>query len=87
MEEPVNTEGQVIEECLTAAIDITKEGDKDVAIRVPCKRIIENCCTVYRYPAKKWLSFACPFSQKEVTAEQERKLNPLKASKRAAKKK
>ena len=77
----------IVESCLTAAIDIVKnESGKEEAVRVPCKRIDGEVCSVYAYPSKKWLTFSCPFSQKEISAEQERKLNPLKASKRAAKK-
>ncbi len=43
-------------------------------------------CTVYQFPVKKW-SLGCPLAKKELTPEEEQKLNPLKASKRAARKK
>ena len=68
-----------------------------------CYTVVENCegctrvmeveagkfCTSYPYPAQKWQTTACSMAthlKKEAKAA-EQKINPLKASKRAAGKK
>jgi hypothetical protein len=75
-----------------------KNKDKKISIQVPCKRIDGDyktavceegeapllLCTTYETPTIKWRVGACPFAQKAPTKDQERMLNPLKASKRAA---
>lgn len=77
----------IVEQCHTAALSITNDPnnkDKKIATKVPCPRIDGDFCNTYLWPEKKWRSTNCPFAQKEVTEEQERMLNPIKASKRAA---
>lgn len=83
----------IVEQCHTAGLSIipdpsdksnTKDKAKKIAVKVPCPRIDGEFCSTYLYPALKWRSSGCPFAQKEVTEEQERMLNPIKASKRAA---
>jgi hypothetical protein len=75
-----------------------KDKIKKITINIPCKRIDGDpkailaegeeapvlYCTAYMSPAAKWRTYSCPFAQKITTNDQERMLNPLKASKRAA---
>ncbi len=78
---------QIIEQCKTAGLSIVsdpKEKDKKIAVNVPCTRMAGDYCKVYLNPEVKWKYRSCPFSQEAITEEQERMLNPLKASKRAA---
>ena len=77
----------IVEQCKTASLLIIpdpKNKEKNVAIKVACPRIDGEFCSTYLFPDKKWKSHKCPFSQEEVIEEQERILNPLKASKRAS---
>jgi hypothetical protein len=77
----------VVEQCHTAALTLTndpKNKEKKIATRTPCSRIAGKFCNTYLWPSLKWAAHDCPFVQREITEEQERKLNPLKASKRAA---
>jgi hypothetical protein len=50
-----------------------------------CGKIENDHCTVYQFPVKRW-HLGCPMAKKEVMAVTEKKVNPLKASKRAGKK-
>ena len=77
----------IVDQCKTASLSIIpdpKNKEKKIAIKVACPRIDGEFCSTYLFPDKKWSTRKCPFSQEEVTEEQERMLNPLKASKRAA---
>jgi hypothetical protein len=81
----------IVTECLTAKLEVTKDPnnkEKLITTKVPCVRIEDvsgtQLCTTYLYPGKKWKTHACPFAQVALTTEQEHKINPLKASKRAA---
>jgi hypothetical protein len=65
-----------VEECKTAGFGNT-----------PCPKIVENSfCKVYVDPAMKWLNKACPLRYVEMKEIETKKLNPLKASKKASKK-
>jgi hypothetical protein len=80
-----NERKPIVEQCRTAGLSIVpnpQNKDKKIAVRVPCTRIDGEFCSTYLYPEVKWRTYACPFSQKDVTEQQERMLNPLKASKR-----
>jgi hypothetical protein len=77
----------IVEQCKTAGLSIIpdpKDKEKKIAVNIPCNRIDGEYCTTYLYPSAKWRTYPCPFSQSEVTEAQERMLNPIKASKRAA---
>lgn len=77
----------LVEQCRTAGLAIVpdpKDKDRKITINVPCTRISGEHCKVYLNPETKWKYRPCPFSQEAITEEQERMLNPLKASKRAA---
>jgi hypothetical protein len=88
----VNSENRtpIVGPCHTAGLSIIpdpKDKTKKIAVKVPCARIDGDYCSTYLYPEIKWKTRKCPFAQEEITEEQERMLNPLKASKRAAGKK
>jgi hypothetical protein len=75
------------EECRTAGLSIVpdpKDKDRKITVNVPCSRIDGEYCKVYVNPEVKWKYHPCPFSQTAITEEQERMLNPIKASKRLA---
>jgi hypothetical protein len=84
----LNERTPIVEQCRTASLTVTtpdpKNKDKKVTVNIPCPRIDGDYCTTYLYPSLKWRTGSCPFAQSAVTEEQERMLNPLKASKRAA---
>jgi hypothetical protein len=75
-----------------------KDKDKKITTPIPCRRIDGDWktpvkegeeapvlrCSTYMSPEKKWRVYSCPFAQNAPTGNQERMLNPLKASKRAA---
>lgn len=85
----------IVEECRTAQImKVQEKGsdgkEKEVDKRIPCSRIMSNkneMCSVYINPAAIWNSSPCPFAGKMKTEVKQEKINPLKASKRAAGKK
>jgi hypothetical protein len=82
----------VVDQCLTAGIELVtdpKNKEKQIENRVPCKRIANGVCSSYISPPAKWRAIGalCPFAGKMVTEEASKKINPLKASKRAAGKK
>jgi hypothetical protein len=58
-----------------------------------CTRVVEYAtgrfCSSFPYPAQKWQSTGCPMAThvKKAQKAEEAKVNPLKASKRAAGKK
>jgi hypothetical protein len=57
-----------------------------------CTRVLElvtgRFCSSYPYPAQKWQNAGCSMAtHKKVQKAEEQKINPLKASKRAAGKK
>ena len=57
-----------------------------------CNKILEteagNFCKVYPNPASKWTTGKCPTaSHVKIEIKEAQKINPLKASKRASKKK
>jgi hypothetical protein len=57
-----------------------------------CTRVLElatgRFCSSYPYPAQKWQNTSCSMAtHKKVQKAEEQKINPLKASKRAAGKK
>jgi hypothetical protein len=85
----------IVEECKTAGqetipdpTDTEKNSQKRKKIdrRVPCKRIEEDLCTTVLCPALKWRDGkSCPFAIGLMMEEAAKiKVNPLKASKRAA---
>lgn len=41
-------------------------------------------CTVYQFPVKKW-NLGCPLAKKEGIVSEDKKINPLKASRRSMK--
>lgn len=84
----IHKSNEIVEQCLTARLIVTKSETE----RVECARVNmdSDClvtCTTYRWPAAMWHNRRCAFAQEELTEEQHKMLNPLKASKRAAKKK
>lgn len=58
-----------------------KTGGKDGKA---CVRIIGEVCSVYIDPKKRWAVGRCPLIEKEQVEETAKKINPLKASKRAS---
>lgn len=53
-----------------------------------CSRADGNFCGAYAWPEKKWARFDCPMAdsflkQKEEATTDKKKVNPIKASKRA----
>lgn len=64
----------IVEQCKTA-------GPKGSS----CSRIIGHVCSVYLDPKVKWAHGGCPLREKERVEKEERKINPLKASKRSTK--
>lgn len=65
----------IIDECVNdkKCINVISYGEKDY-------------CKIYAEPAVKWIGGNCPMSSnKELKLKKEQKINPLKASKRAAK--
>lgn len=84
----------VIEECKTAGPPLKLPNpDKNakethIFISQECPRIIQGHCRAYDIPAIKWAAGKCPLRAfSAVEPDEDRKINPLKASKRAAKKK
>ena len=80
----------IVDECLTARLQIEKiDNNKNKVTQLPCDRVFEEdgkkYCVAYLWPAKKWIR-GCPLAQRELTEEQQHKLNPLKASKRSRRK-
>lgn len=49
-----------------------------------CGKIVDDRCTVYRFPVKRW-HLGCPLAKRDVVVQEDKKVNPLKASKRANK--
>ena len=59
--------------------------DKD-GTPTECRHIDGIVCKVYINPSRRWNSLGgCPLSHQNVASEVARKVNPLKASKKAAK--
>jgi hypothetical protein len=79
----------VVDQCQTANIEYRpdpKDKEKKIEHKIPCKKIDGKFCSVYLYPFRKWSARPCPMAERTVTAEKERMLNPLKASKRGGNK-
>jgi len=75
----------IVEECKAAGVEFIATGEARVKkpVLIPCPRIDGDYCTTYAYPGRKWYQSKCPFAFTEKV-EQQGKVNPLKASKRAA---
>lgn len=68
----------IVEQCETASLGS------------PCSKIIlngdEKFCVAYQYPETKWRDDKkCPLRQEKKIEDDKKKINPLKASKKAAK--
>lgn len=68
----------IVEECKTAGL-------KADGARIPCTRIHGDMCNTYINPKAIWHSSSCPFAGSAKEEGESKKINPLKASKRAAK--
>lgn len=78
----------LVEQC--TLVEGPPEDNPDGPTKVTfCSRADGNFCGAYAWPDKKWARFDCPLADgflKEKTVEKdEKKINPLKASKRARK--
>lgn len=79
----------LVQQC--TLVEPPKDDEPDGPTKVTfCSRADGNFCSAYAWPAKKWINFDCPladnFLKTETETEDIKKINPLKASKRARKK-
>lgn len=75
----------IVEQCKTAEVKMVINSEKKaIEQRSPCQKIIGNICSTFINPAAEWRSSSCPLSG-QIREEETTKVNPLKASKRAAK--
>ena len=80
----------IVEECKSAQITMIqdpKDKNKEIEKPIPCQRIIAGeLCSSFINPAAIWCSSPCPFAGRVKSEDATtKKVNPLKASKRAAK--
>ena len=56
-------------------------------IESKCNKIKNGECVAYLWPEKKWRLGRCPLAPKPIVEQKKKFVNPLKASKKKAKKK
>ena len=69
---------RIDQECATA-------GTVDPSKPLPCSKVDNGVCTAYLWPSTKWRTRCALAASPERADENAKKVNPLKASKRAAK--
>lgn len=78
----------VVDQC--KVFNFTVKNSKGVPVDQvsgPCTRIDGELCAAYAYPDTRWRLGNCPLATHIIgEAEQQKKVNPIKASKKAARK-
>ena len=86
-EKLMNKREDVIDKCILFEKEVVVKGKPEVMKKGPCKKIDGKKCAAYISPAARWKLGNCCLATHLIHAEEQQKfINPLKASKKAAKK-
>jgi len=86
-QEMLNKREDVIDKCILFKKDVIVKGKPEIMEKGPCKRIDGEKCAAYISPAARWRLGDCCLATHLIHSEEEQKfINPLKASKKASKK-
>ena len=74
----------IVEKCKVNKREVIVNKKPVIMEKGPCNRVDDNICAAYIKPSAKWKNGDCPLASHIIQVEDEQKfINPLKASKRA----